>query len=72
MSTWHNLMQRHSTQPLQSPVVCKIVEEMALALPDVAQGEPAWSPLDDTGETDSDQQHPLPSASPFALSQNTP
>lgn len=54
LSTWHSLIQQYSRQPLLSPVVCNVVEDMALALPDLAQGEAAWSPLDDIEKTDAD------------------
>ena len=51
-TVWHGLLQQYSKQPLLPPVVCSIVEDMALALPDVAQGEAPWSPLDNDVESD--------------------
>ena len=39
-------------------VVCSIVEDMALALPELAQGEPVWSPFDDSPEEESDNGSP--------------
>ncbi len=50
-SAWHGLIQEYSKQPLLPPTVCSIVEDMAIALPDLAQGEAPWSPLDDQPET---------------------
>ena len=35
-------------------MVCSVVEDMALALPELAQGEPVWSPFDDSPEDESD------------------
>ena len=39
-------------------MVCSIVEDMALALPELAQGEPVWSPFDDSPEEESDNGSP--------------
>ena len=49
-TAWHGLIQQYSRQPLLPPTVCSIVEDMALALPDLAEGEAPWSPLDDDPE----------------------
>ena len=57
LTTWHGLFQQYSKQRLLPPVVCSIVEDMALAMPDLAQGEAPWSPLDDAPETDSALVH---------------
>ncbi len=49
--TWHGLIQQYSKQPLLPATVCSMVEDMAITLPDLAQGEAPWSPLDDYAET---------------------
>ena len=50
-TAWHGLVEQYSRQPLVPSTVCSIVEDMALVLPDLAQGEAPWSPLDDHPET---------------------
>ena len=65
LKSWHSLFGHYAREPLQPHVVCSIVEDMALALPYLAQGEPVWSPFDDPPEVEPDN------GSPPALTQAT-
>lgn len=48
--TWQSLVKKYGQVQLLPPTVCSAIEDTALALPDLASGEPAWSVEDILGE----------------------